>query len=300
MKHIKHINLYISYKTMKHIKHMNSYVSYNKESKVIYLAIVLNFGQRITATVIGISAKKCHITDSLILDDCQAADLISQEATVNLLKNLIDVFPKAAAHKIYACFDATTDIAYKTFRQPQDSFKDHSLKKDQDKEDLVLRVCLETQPDGLLSIFPEYVPSVISCHEDESENILTASYLPKVYVDNLVTACEATGLSLVKITDTAAAITNLLKKATGEGEILVVLFKDLAIAVTPFGCLPWIIPPDTDDLSPLTDSLGSFFPVTGEIKPVIITPQQNVEKQNTEEGGVRNFTSKLRQFFKKK
>ena len=118
---------------------------------------------------------------------------------------------------------------------------------------------MENLPDGLTELYDRYTPSLVSCYEDDTA-VLSACYIPTVFLENLKGACESLGISLFKVSDVTSSLKNIIDTEYGQ---VFVRVPGMTAVFNEFGTMSWIMPEEpSDEMVSLFASLTEkFFPL---------------------------------------
>lgn len=187
-----------------------------------------------------------------------AKSLESVDSAVSFLQSLFDP-ERVKADRFFVIFAPGSGIAYKTWQTALVSVKDVSDKTSTEREDRVLAHLMENLPDGLTELYDRYTPSLVSCYEDDTA-VLSACYIPTVFLENLKGACESLGISLFKVSDVTSSLKNIIDTEYGE---VFVRVPGMTAVFNEFGTMSWIMSEEpSDEMVSLFASLTEkFFPL---------------------------------------
>lgn len=180
------------------------------------------------------------------------------ENTIHFFETFLDV-EQLKRTRFHVVFAPGSGIAYKTWQTAQSSLVDITDKNIAEKEDRVLALAQDNQPEGLTEIYDAYTPEIVSCYEDDTSTVTTC-YMPTLFCNNLKAACDTLGISLFKITDTVSCLLPIVD--TSEGQLFV-HSEGLVSSFNDFGAMGWILPQNyTPDMFNYFATLTEkFFPL---------------------------------------
>lgn len=175
-------------------------------------------------------------TDRYVFDDPEKTEEVFRTCIEHM-----DV-PKDAIYEDWHVVFMPPSVVYRTWQVPTESLTDSSDRTAEEKEQRVLHVCSDDEPEGLTELYSSWAPALVSDYYMESMTTLTAAYLPQIFVDNITEAADRCGIVLMGITEAGSSLRAILNpEADGLSQYICKLSGSI-VAVNPFGAAVWAQP----------------------------------------------------------
>lgn len=201
------------------------------------LAVVVDFGAGITVSTVVQEKKlsRCLACDSLSvqLDKSMLAD---HNYVKEIMEFLLKKYPEMQDHLLVS-YSSGSGIIYKNIVINKDMLMDFDKEaSSEEKEDSVTNKIMEYLPSGLQDIYGDYIMSVITSYQEETDVTLSVAYIPKLVVLTIRDVCSELGINLINICPLEFGLFNVFDDL---GKQLVVDYGQAVVGINMKGVIVW-------------------------------------------------------------
>lgn len=281
--------------------------------------LIFDFGKALSIARIG-SKNQLEIHSDIVN---YTADIFEAPERIEALIDYLYPDKEELQHEaVYISLSAGCGLQYKTFGVAQDAFMVNGSRTTKvEQQEAILEVCRN-------HLTADYTPSILNVYATDSDYILSVSYIPNTYLDNLKAAFSKAGISVFDI----KPFGSLLYQALNKEELKQVIFDigNELILVNSLGLIGWCKPADftnadleiaenylrttSEDIYNITNDMTDTVLVDirnispylkadydGEINSCVIVALALMKRQKAElKGGLGDVANKLRLIFDKR